>query len=125
MLSGYQVIMYFQSTVRNIGLFTSICVAALTAANVYQPRTRGARFGLVAIYLASTIFLACAVFVNIQMLRDYEKSIASIDASERTRSTINFANWKILPQTVLVAQGLLAVVLVMSIWRRRRQIIKL
>jgi hypothetical protein len=119
MLKSAQLILYFQSAVRNVGLFTSICVASLTAANAYKPRRVGHAWGLIALYLASLLFLLCAMFVNMQMLRDYEDSLAALQAEDKAIPTINFDNWSMLPKGVFVAQVVIALVLCMSIWKRR------
>ncbi len=119
MLKSAQLILYFQSAVRNVGLFTSICVASLTAANAYKPRRIGRAWGLIALYLASFLFLVCAMFVNLQMLRDYEDSLAALHTEDKAIPTINFDNWSMLPKGVFVAQVVIALVLGMSIWKRR------
>lgn len=119
MLKSAQLILYFQSAVRNVGLFTSICVASLTAANAYKPRRVGRAWGLIALYLASLLFLVSAMFVNLQMLRDYEDSLSVLQTEDKAIPTINFDNWSMLPKGVFVAQIVIGLVLCMSIWKRR------
>lgn len=119
MLESPQLILYFQSAVRNVGLFTSICVASLTAANAYKPRRIGRAWGLIALYLASLLFLVCAMFVNLQMLEDYENSLSALETKDKVVPTIDFDNWSMLPKGVFAAQIVIALVLCMSIWKRR------
>tara|TARA_B100001989_G_scaffold185291_1_gene135017 strand:- start:1545 stop:2027 length:483 start_codon:yes stop_codon:yes gene_type:complete len=123
-LKGAQLILYFQSAVRNVGLFTSICVAALTAANAYKlhANKRGTAWGLVGLYVASTIFLAVAMFINKQLLDDYDSSFELLVDSGRAPSTVDFVSWGMLPKVVIVAQCLIALVLVRSVWKRRADI---
>ena len=123
-LKGAQLILYFQSAVRNVGLFTSICVASLTAANAYKlhANKRGTAWGLVGLYVASTIFLAVAMFINKQLLDDYDNSFELLAKSGRAPSTVDFVSWGFLPKAVLFAQCLIALVLLRSVWKRRADI---
>ena len=120
-LKGAQLILYFQSAVRNVGLFTSICVASLTAANTYKlhANKRGTAWGLVGLYVSATIFLAVAMYINKQLLDDYDNSFELLAESGRAPSTVDFVSWGFLPKAVLFAQCLIALVLLRSVWKRR------
>jgi hypothetical protein len=123
-LKGAQLILYFQSAVRNVGLFTSICVASLTAANTYKlhANKRGTAWGLVGLYVSATIFLSVAMFINKQLLDDYDNSFELLADSGRAPSTVDFVSWGMLPKVVIVAQCLIALVLLRSVWKRRADI---
>jgi hypothetical protein len=125
MLAEGQLILYFHSALRNVGLFTSICVAAITGANAFK-HTPGHRVpvGMLSLYAAGFMFLSVSVFINWQMLQDFERSFGEIERARAAAgegesvSGVDFAAWRALPQWVLGAQALIAAVLVFSLARR-------
>tara|TARA_B100000214_G_scaffold342515_1_gene290384 strand:- start:6 stop:200 length:195 start_codon:yes stop_codon:yes gene_type:complete len=59
------------------------------------------------------------MFVNLQMLEDYENSLSALETKDKVVPTVNFDNWSMLPKGVFAAQVVIALVLCMSIWKRR------
>ena len=126
MLNEAQFILYFHSAMRNVGLFTSICIAVLAAANAAAAKypKRGVAWGPVRLYHTAVILLVSGVFFNRQLLSDFDANLAALDeargqAEDKPPRTIDFQAWKHLPRAVLVCQVLLGCVLLVAIFRRR------
>ena len=62
-----RILSYYQSTLRNVGVFTTLALASLAAA--HSAKIHKNKLGLYARYLASTIFISIAFFISWMLVK--------------------------------------------------------
>lgn len=88
-----QLLMYFHTTIRNIGLYTSISIAMLGYSRFYRGKNK--------MYNISFIFISL-LFLSFSLILNYylTKSIDSTDI-KRTETSIDLTYLKIIPKLIL------------------------
>tara|TARA_B110000858_G_C17618766_1_gene387986 strand:- start:319 stop:654 length:336 start_codon:yes stop_codon:yes gene_type:complete len=93
------ILMMYHTTLRNIGLFTTISFASLGYSRVYRGKQQIYNIFLI---LASLIFLSSALTMNWFLIQDYEHLLKKIDTSIADK-------WIFIPRIVFVFNlGILA-----------------
>ena len=102
-----KIMTYYQSTLRNAGLFTSLSLATLAAAHGSKPQKN--LWGVYARYIISIMFISLAIFVSIQLitLRDKYENIGD-----------PIGSWKWIAPTMLFTQFAICVAILMSLFKR-------
>lgn len=92
MESEKDILMMYHTTLRNVGLFTSISFAALGYSRVYRGKNPAYNIFLI---LASLIFMTSALIMNWFLIQDYEHLLKKIDTSIADK-------WIFIPRIVFV-----------------------
>ena len=61
------ILSYYQSTLRNVGVFTTLALASLAAAHTAKMHKN--KLGLYARYIAATIFISIACFISWMLVK--------------------------------------------------------
>lgn len=93
-------IMFYQTTLRNVGLYTTISFGALGYSRFYRGKSQLYNLALI---LISLCFLAVAAIINYYLITDVMEF--SITQEEDMKAKI--LKWNVIPQTVLVFQAIL------------------
>jgi hypothetical protein len=104
-----KILSYYQSTLRNAGMFTTLSLATLAAAHGSKHQKN--LWGVYARYIASMMFLSLAIFVSIQLitLRDKYEGIGD-----------PIGIWKWTAPMLLITQFAIFVAILMSFGNRGR-----
>jgi hypothetical protein len=70
------IIMMYHTSLRNVGLFTSVSFAALGHSRFYRGKNRIYNVFLI---LASLIFMFCSLMMNWYLIQDYGQLLGNID----------------------------------------------
>lgn len=90
-----QLLTLFQSTFRNIGLYTSIGLAILVGSRYYRNQKKFS-FNHLFLLLLSLMFILYAIFVNYFMVTDFNKFIET-----NTNDVSHISKWINLSYTIL------------------------
>ena len=91
--------MWFQSSLRNVGLFTSVSFGALAYARVH--RNKRPIYNLFLI-LASIIFMVVSLMINWYLIQNYEDYQKKIQSSSSSSSNSEDAILAFVPRIVFV-----------------------
>lgn len=92
-------IMFYQTTLRNVALFTSISFASLGYSRLYIGKSKIHRYGLTFVGL---FFNVIAFIINLYLLMDLYDFLKDRDKDNKL-----LLKWLIIPQIILVLQILL------------------
>ena len=98
---------YYQSTLRNAGMFTTLSLATLAAAHSYTVKRNP--WGAYARYALTLLFLSLAIYVSFRLVQLREKHKESDDPLK---------NWKYFAIVLLVAQSIILIAIVLSFIKR-------
>jgi uncharacterized membrane protein YidH (DUF202 family) len=91
---NYKILSYFQSTLRNIGMYTAASLSFILAS--YNINVKTYRFVLI---YASLTFIVMSIITGFYLLQD----ITSMNKRFRKENTLNYTNkWKILPILMII-----------------------
>jgi phosphotransferase system glucose/maltose/N-acetylglucosamine-specific IIC component len=93
------IIMFYQTTLRNVGLYTSISFGALGYSRYYRDKSYMHNVGMILIGL---IFNIIAFTINYFLIGDMDKMIHVYSESHEDISVLE--KWVILPQVIFILQ---------------------
>lgn len=93
-------IMFYQTTLRNVGLFTSISFGALGYSRFHRGKSQVYNLMLI---LLSICFLAVAATINCYLISD----VMEFAITQEDDMKAKILKWNVIPQTVLVFQSIL------------------
>jgi|TARA_B110000285_G_C15039779_1_gene571199 hypothetical protein len=93
------VIMFYQTTLRNVGLYTSISFAALGYSRYYRGKSQTYNIGLITI---SLIFNLIAFAINYYLLEDMVSILRTY--KEDPNASLSLDKWVRIPKLVVVLQ---------------------
>lgn len=102
-----KILSYYQSTLRNAGMFTTLSLAALAAAHGSKPQKNP--WGVHARYIAALMFLTLAIFVSMQL-------ITLRDKYENTGDPLG--DWKWTAPMLLITQLAIFIAILLSFSNR-------
>lgn len=88
-------LMYYHSSLRNVGLFTSVSLALLGYSRFYRGKIKTYN---VAFIIISLLFLICALVICLYIIQDLKLMSKNID------NTKYLHKWLIIPQIVFVIE---------------------
>ena len=97
----YNSIMFYQTTLRNVALFTSISIAALGYSRVYVGKSKIHTYGLLFVGL---FFNIIAFIINLYLFMDMTRFIKN---KKHEIDNKLLSKWLFIPQIILVLQVLL------------------
>ena len=107
-------LMFYQTSLRNVGLFTSISLALLGYSRFYRGKNK---IYNVAFIILSLAILVCAIIISKYLIQDLEKMSKKVD-------TTYLEKWVALPKYIMVINVLVGsfglVTLVREIRKMRR-----
>ena len=98
---------YYQSTLRNAGMFTTLSLATLAAAHGYTVKRNP--WGAYARYASTLLFLALAIYVSWRLVQLRETYKETDDP---------LGKWKHIAIILLVAQSIIFIAIVLSFIKR-------
>ena len=108
-------VMFYQTTLRNVGLYTSISFGALGYSRYYRGKSSLYNVLLLAI---SILFLVIAGTINYYLIFDMDALLGTYDDENLSEY---LTKWRIIPQGVLVIQSMLLFLALYTLYREVRQ----
>ena len=92
------ILMYYHSSLRNVGLFTSISLALLGYSRFYRGKIKVYNVSFIII---SLLILVCALFMCFNIIQDLKHMSKSVD------NTKYLQRWLLIPQIIFVLEILI------------------
>lgn len=107
-------IMFYQTTLRNVGLFTSISFGALGYSRFHRGKSQLYNLMLI---LLSICFLSVATTINYFLISD----VIEFAKTQEDNMKAKILKWNVIPQTVLVFQAILLLLGLYTLIKQSRQ----
>ena len=108
-------IMFYQTTLRNVGLYTSISFGALGYSRYYRGKSSLYNISLLAI---SILFLVIAGTINYYLIFDMNSLLQAYDDESLSEY---LTKWSIIPKGVIVIQFILLFLAIYTLYNEVRQ----
>lgn len=93
------IIMFYQTTLRNVGLYTSISFGALGYSRYYRGKSQSYNIGLIIVGL---MFNLIAFIINYYLLDDMKSLLHAYKKNHDGSESLN--KWMLIPQVVFTLQ---------------------
>lgn len=124
---GWQFLMYSHTALRNLGLFTSLAIAATTGALSFKPVRPKAtvHVGHLILYGLAVLLLVVAVRLNLAIQNNFDAQRygeiqASKEHDQESSKGLKFDHLRFIPRMVLAVQAALALVLAYGLMSKLR-----
>lgn len=94
-----EILMFYHTTLRNVGLFTSISLALLGYSRFYRGKNKIYNISFI---ILSLLILLCAMMINFYLVKDLERMRTSI------KDPKYLDKWMLIPKAILTADILIA-----------------
>lgn len=102
---GYKnLIMFYQTSLRNVGLYTSISFGALGYSRFYRGKSNNYNIGLI---FVSIMFVIFASLLNYFLLLDMDKYHAIYLQNSEGDKSDEISKWMIIPQMLMLVEVIL------------------
>ena len=100
-------VMMYQTTLRNMGLYTSLSIALLGYSRYY--RGKGSMIYNIAFIIFSLLFMGAAIVIGMYLIQDIEylhKTIITGDDEKNSRYILH--KWLVIPKVIVCVLGLVS-----------------